>query len=175
MENQFVYCSSCSTRNFATDSKCGICGKTLLGAKTNQSKQSNNNNDFNPNIRHVRGFIVLIILCFGIYWNCFDDHKKGSNSETFNTETTDLKTIACILSQEFVKQELTSPQSADFPLCSENYVNELGGNEFGVSSYVDAVNQFNAPIRQRYVCRLQYISGEPERIANWRLIEVRFE
>lgn len=170
MENQFVNCSSCGTRNFATDRKCGICNKGLENATSVQTKKSNDNNNFNTSFKQIRGFIVLIIICFIIYLNCFDSHKKDLKIETSN-----LKTTACILSHEFVKKQLKSPQSADFPMCSENYVNELGSNEYGVSSYVDGVNEFNAPIRQKYVCRLQYITGEPDRIENWKLIEVRFE
>jgi hypothetical protein len=33
MDNQFIYCPKCSTRNFAEDEVCGVC-KTKLSSQT---------------------------------------------------------------------------------------------------------------------------------------------
>jgi len=174
MENVFVYCSKCGIKNFATDKKCGICGKSLVGAKSKQIENVESYQLPDTN-KQIRGFIVLCLLCFGVYWNCFRSTSTHKTENNVTAETSNIKISACIMSHEFVKDKLVSPQSADFPLCSENYVNELGGDEYGVNSYVDGVNEFNAPLRQQYVCRLKYISGDPDRIENWQLVEVRFE
>lgn len=163
MENRFVFCPDCGIKNFSTDKKCGICGKSLLNGSSQQISSISKS-------RQIRGFVVLVFLCFIVYYRCFDNNTKAKNGSG-----TDLKSEACVHSREFVRRELISPQSADFSMCYDKMVNELGANEFGVRGYVDAVNSFNAPIRQQFVCRLEYISGDPIDIKNWNLVEVRFE
>ena len=47
---------------------------------------------------------------------------------------------------------LIDPKPSDFPIKNSTYDTER--NLFRISSYVDTVNGFNAPVRQRYYCEI---------------------
>lgn len=52
--------------------------------------------------------------------------------------------------QEFVKQRLKSPVTADFPFGGHRDVEALGDNRYLVNSYVDSQNSFGAQVRTRF-------------------------
>lgn len=64
---------------------------------------------------------------------------------------------ACVMSQVFIKRQLKSPSTADFPACndSDTVVSREGGN-WKVISYVDAQNAFGAMLRADYSTLMTY-------------------
>ncbi|MCE0853883.1 hypothetical protein LU689_28660 [Pseudomonas asiatica] len=66
--------------------------------------------------------------------------------------------MAYVMSQEFVKQRLKSPASADFPYLNNRDVMSVANHDctFYVSSYVDAQNGFGAKIRTYYKATMKY-------------------
>lgn len=70
------------------------------------------------------------------------------------------KTMALIMSQDFVKRELKSPSTAKFPSIHRDgvRVNQTGDCKFRVSAYVDAQNGFGAVVRTRYVMDIERLS-----------------
>jgi len=64
------------------------------------------------------------------------------------------------MSQEFVKRQLRSPSTADFPLINASgvsvsrFTNDDGRCAFTVRGYVDAQNGFGATVRQNYTVML---------------------
>jgi len=69
-------------------------------------------------------------------------------------------TTAFVMSQEFVKRQLRSPSTADFPLINASgvsvsrFTNDDGRCAFTVRGYVDAQNGFGATVRQNYTVML---------------------
>jgi len=61
-------------------------------------------------------------------------------------------------SKHFVKQRLTNPNSAKFPLFSESGVNikYLKECHFRVQAYVDAENAFGGTVRTRYSINIEF-------------------
>ena len=58
---------------------------------------------------------------------------------------------------QFVEQQLKSPDSADFPGNGEHDVTTITeGEEWSVSSYVDAENSFGASLRTDWTCGISY-------------------
>jgi len=80
---------------------------------------------------------------------------------------------AFVISMDFVKQNLTSPKSADFPLLDYKYSNVID-NTIVIESYVDAKNAYGTEVRQNYSAKLKFKGGEWEDINNWTLIDLKF-
>lgn len=109
----------------------------------------------------IIGGIVLLA-----YWVLNSNDKK---------KTGDLKSEACIISQQFVERQLLSPKNADFGFCDDSKVVHLGNNRYQVKNYVDASNAFGASLRKTYLVIVRYNKGEWEDINNWTLETIAIE
>lgn len=83
------------------------------------------------------------------------------------------ETMAFIMSQEFVKRQLKSPSTAEFPRITANGVKSTWQGEcnFQVIAFVDAQNSFGAVLRSRYIALLEYYPSSDE----WRAKSVIIE
>ena len=66
--------------------------------------------------------------------------------------------------EEFVKDRLKSPSTADF---SDENREQLTDTVFVVTGSVDSENGFGAMIRNDFTCRVRYAGGD-----NWRLVRL---
>lgn len=79
------------------------------------------------------------------------------------------------MAQQFVKDNLKSPSTADFGGVFSDYqdpdqvVTVLGDGKFRVRAWVDAQNAFGATIRNRFVCVLEYVGND-----RWRRTHLEF-
>ncbi len=80
------------------------------------------------------------------------------------------KSMAYIMSQNFVKRQLKSPSTAQFPL-SASYATEIGECHYAIRSYVDAQNAFGGTIRNRYSVEMKYQSGDK----TWQATNLRID
>lgn len=86
----------------------------------------------------------------------------------------DFARIAFVISKTFVKQNLKSPTSAEFPF-SEYTFSNVKDNTVTIRSYVDAQNEFGAKIRNTYVIVLKLTGDESTDASNWRMLSFRLE
>jgi hypothetical protein len=100
---------------------------------------------------------------------------KGKTIESSGMTSKDFASKAFTISQDFVKRNLKSPKSADFPLLDYSWsdLDEMD-NIIIIKSYVDAQNAYGADIRQTYYTKLQFIGGDWSDINNWKLIDLQF-
>lgn len=108
----------------------------------------------------LKVIIVVGVSVFLLYWLFFSKDEKKYD---------DLKSEACIISQQFVKRQLVSPKSADFGFCDDSKIVYLGNNRYQVTNYVDAANAFGTSLRKTYFIILRYNEGEWADINNWSL------
>ncbi len=74
MDNQFVFCSKCGTRNFADDKKCGVCKNKLNSLPAQEIIQQT---DF----KNSPGtWIILIVIAFFFYYAFFHTSDKKDNA-----------------------------------------------------------------------------------------------
>lgn len=79
------------------------------------------------------------------------------------------------MAQQFVKENLKSPSTADFGGVFSDYqdpdkvVTALGGDKFRVRAWVDAQNAFGGTIRNHFVCELEYVGND-----RWRMTHLEF-
>lgn len=114
----------------------------------------------------VKTFFIIGGILLLAYWIFTANDKK---------KTGDLKSEACIISQEFVERQLLSPKSADFGFCDDSKIIHLGNNRYQVKNYVDASNAFGASLRKTYLVIIRYNKGEWEDINNWTLETIAIE
>jgi hypothetical protein len=76
--------------------------------------------------------------------------------------------MAYVMCQEFVKDQLKAPATADFPYMTNSDVSVVstGEGRYSVAGYVDAENSFGATLRTRYRCSVYWAGGD-----TWRLSE----
>ncbi|TYK60160.1 hypothetical protein [Pseudomonas synxantha] len=67
-------------------------------------------------------------------------------------------TMAFVMSQNFVKQRLKAPSTAEFPYITDRgvRVDIMPNCSFAVSAHVDAQNAFGAAIRNQYTVKMSY-------------------
>jgi len=101
--------------------------------------------------------VAAVILVGG--WSWFYSWKNSPQRE-IEAQARDCgnTTMAFVMSQNFVKQRLKSPASAEFPYVSDRGVDVFpdGVCGFQVSAYVDSHNGFGAMIRSRYQAKISY-------------------
>ncbi|PIR85230.1 hypothetical protein COU15_02415 [Candidatus Kaiserbacteria bacterium CG10_big_fil_rev_8_21_14_0_10_45_20] len=96
----------------------------------------------------------------------------GENTSQQQSGVSDSQTH--IMAQNYVKQVLKSPSTADFSMFDYRYV-DLGDGRHKVTSYVDAQNSFGAEVRSDYSVILSYNGGDWADIRNWTLRELIFD
>jgi hypothetical protein len=83
------------------------------------------------------------------------------------------KTMAFVMSQEFVKRNLKAPSTAEFPWYTDDQVAVSLRPDCGfrVIGWVDAQNGFGAQIRSRYLVDLKYL-GDAE---TWQMTDISIQ
>ncbi len=141
-----IKCKECKKNFPATMDKCVHCG-----AKA-------------PRWPAVVGKLFLLLIVGIIVLTIFsedpDDTKKSTSNSTSQTVGND-QAGAWASTKFFIKNELKSPKSADFPWYSDQTVQHLGNGLYRVRSYVDAQNSFGALIRTHFEVKIQkHASGK---------------
>jgi len=110
--------------------------------------------------------VVVIAIVIGIV-----SATGGGNS----ADSPD-KIEAWVMTQQFVKDQLKAPATADYGSVwggdyqdPDEVVTALGNDKFRISAWVDAENSFGANVRTYFVCELQYLGDD-----NWRCTKLDF-
>ena len=142
----------------------------------------------------VIGMIIVIFLCLVI--GLLLPNSKGE-TPVYSLESTstiviktveptsvaiptedlnvDNPTLATIMCEEFVLDQLTSPFSAEFSGFLDEwpkvmpYGGDTTGRDWHVVDYVDSQNEFGAMIRNFYTCQISYVGND-----QWKLLDLWF-
>ena len=191
MDNQFIYCPNCSTRNFADDKVCGVC-KTKLSSKTiNQGtkrvpvKQPNRNPKIiqhaintlaspqNPKLSTPKlsgcAWIIIISLAIVGYTTFFgDDSKKSSSSKEAVINSEWDGSVQPV--EDYIKNNLNDPDSYKSVSWSEvfklNDTKEIGFASYQVRHKYRAKNAFGAYVTEEKLFKLDY-QGNIVEVRDW--------
>ena len=119
-------------------------------------------------LRKPSNTITYCLIMIAVFALCICATSCGSSDSSSDNPD---KIEAYVMSQEFVKERLKAPATADFPWYDENFVKELGDNKFEVNAYVDAENSFGAKVRTNYSCVLKYVGDDKWRAESVKLHE----
>ena len=101
-----------------------------------------------------RKAIVVLAIIIGAAW-LYSEVNKSKDPNACGS-----KTMAFVISQEFVKKHLKAPATASFPWGTNSdgvSVVERGRCEYTVNAYVDAENSFGAKLRTQYRADVTYM------------------
>jgi hypothetical protein len=109
---------------------------------------------------------ALAMICiFGIIGSLIS--KPGGTKSTPTPD--DGRSSAFYACEEFSKNYLVSPKSADFPHYDEKYVTKTDTGEFLVKMYVDSKNKLGVDLRRELTCKIIHESN------NWRLEDMKID
>lgn len=116
----------------------------------------------------VGAIAVLMVWVWYANWN--SSPKRDEEQAATDCGNT---TMAFVMSQNFVKQRLKSPSTAEFPYVTDRGVKAVTapGCTFDVAAFVDAKNGFGASIRNRYTVKMLYDTGTKK----WRAEQLSIE
>lgn len=176
-------CPKCGLFNPISASRCD-CGynfenKNLEGA--NQNKFITENKERDDQIKKRFWKVLPLLIIFGIIYLFAGTGEKStpqtgrikSKKENSKPKKKDLSTMAVVHSRDFVKSELISPSTADFPFFDYKTWN-LGDDTYVVKSHVDSQNRLGATIRNYWHCKARYNGGENADTTNWTLLNMEF-
>ncbi len=94
MDNQFIYCPKCSTRNFADDVVCGVC-KTKLSSKTSNQAAKKLTSEQPTNWKALLTIIgAVLILYFAFQKNDGTNNNNHSSSSSSVENYNELNRVA---------------------------------------------------------------------------------
>ncbi len=121
--------------------------------------------------------IGIIIFIFFISW-LFTGNE--TNLESVSTESAEPEVAAAtdsqayIISQNYVKEVLKAPATADFPFADYSHIKN-DEDTHTVASYVDSENSFGANVRSNWTVTLTYNGGDWANQSNWTLDRLIFD
>ncbi len=98
-------------------------------------------------------FSLLTIVVFSFF-------ALGSGDSDSSVEPSPI--MAYNFAEDFVKQRLKSPSTAEFPgLFEKNkHIIDLGNGEYKINSWVDSQNGFGAMIRSKWSCKIKFVDDK---------------
>jgi len=99
--------------------------------------------------------IIIIVLIIGFLKDCGGDSSDSNKTKYYSSQD------AYIEAESFVKKNLKSPSTAEFPGWSiaEKHVKYLSSNKYSIESYVDSQNSFGATIRTNFSCTILFVGN----------------
>lgn len=122
---------------------CKHCGRDLQGNPITQPIPQKPKS--NTTVILLLAVIVSIFVCLGIGKSMNDNKPKVPDPKD-----------AYYYCEEYVKDVLKSPKSAEFPRYDPGYVKTDDNLTYTVISQVDADNSFGAKIRSNFACKVIY-------------------
>ncbi|MES2139237.1 MAG: hypothetical protein V4511_05985 [Bacteroidota bacterium] len=130
-----------------------------------------------PQKSNVRNFVIIFFLLFIVYKACDNSDSGGttnynSSDNVESKKPEEMQEEAYFTAQEFMRNHLKSPASAEFPLSDYKFAASNNTYHFIIRSYVDAQNSFGANLRTYYLVQMKWNSQNWLDINNWELIDL---
>ena len=124
----------------------------------------NNKNPFFP--AHVIAWCIIFFFVF-LMFKCSCSDSSSAQGQSMPDKPS--KQAAYVESQEYAKNMLVSPASAEFPYMVDDEIVQWDENTFVINSYVDSQNSFGAMLRSHYQCKVVYSSDGLVSIQNFKM------
>lgn len=149
---------------------CKYCGFIFDGQADdpveNPIKVSSGSNASGGKAGPIIILIGVLLVCLLIYW-VFSPGTNGNRRSTPTPRDPATPIGAVLMCEDFVKDRLKAPSTADFQNIYDAQSSEISTDVFVVVSHVDAENSFGAMIRTIFQCKVKYIGND-----RWELLEL---
>lgn len=152
-----INCPECGKQVSDTAPSCPHCGYQLKGEANMSHTQISKPKKKNSALTTI--LVVIAIILFIIY--VVSSMGGGSNSNKSSSPSHD-NILAYNYSKDFVKQNLKSPSTAEFPGTSEKikHTTYLGGDKYKIESWADSQNSFGAMVRTKFSCTITFVGDK---------------
>lgn len=103
--------------------------------------------------------LIVVFIAIIAVWAFSSSDKEPSKLDAY------------VISQQFVRQQLKAPSSAQFPVYNKDMVITNDNKRFKVKSHVEAKNSFGATVRNKYVCIVTHIEKDQWELNNLQLLD----
>jgi hypothetical protein len=132
----------------------------------------------------LRALFIVVIIIIIIYKGCFSEDKSSSQENRAVNSSGEEITLpddypspaeAYVNAQYYIREQLTNPSSADFPIMSGFHVEAVPQDtSYRISSYVDHQNLYGSTIRTKWYVRLHYHGGDKSDPQSYDVYNRRF-
>lgn len=143
-------CAECGQPVSTKASKCPNCGAPTTS----------------PVVVGIGCLVLLLILGGG----CLLSVRGCGSVDPDAWRTTDNSVEAYVMMQDFVRDRLKAPATAEFPWDGVSATTKVEDRKYRIRSYVDSQNSFGALIRTTYVGELEQVDR-----TKWKLISLELE
>lgn len=118
------------------------------------------------------GWIIIIFFVVMIWPESDDSESTRSESPKVSLQEQDNKSMAYVMCENWVKDRLKSPSTAEFPSVFSGKLDNVykDGTTYSVTSYVDSENSFGATLRTGFTCETTQTSED-----EWMLESLEFD
>lgn len=151
-----IKCKECGNQVSKKADACPNCGYNLKKAR--KGKQ--------------QGIGCLLWIIVGIVGFFFISEMDFGSGETTPWNERDNWAGAYVMTQDWVKNRLVSPSTADFPGAStkRDHTTRVEGQKYRIVSYVDSQNRMGGTIRTSFIAEVEQVEE-----GRWRLISLDLE
>ncbi|QNH60735.1 hypothetical protein [Hymenobacter sediminicola] len=110
--------------------------------------------------------VVVFALLLGVYTAKDPNAAQSDPTESDAASVGPEASMAVIIAQDKVKEQLKSPSTADFEMFNGE-ATDKGNGLFVVRDHVDSQNGFGATIRSEYSVELQFNGGDQADPSSW--------
>jgi hypothetical protein len=150
-----ISCPECSKEVSDKAKSCPHCGYELNSGSSKNTKMSKKSGKGTVILTVILfvGIFILILHTAGIFSK---DTSNSSSSSSSNVSKN--RSLAYHYAKDFVKKQLKSPSTAEFPGIFEKdgHIVELGNDSYKIVSWVDSQNGFGATIRSKFSCTITF-------------------
>ncbi|MGJ1410435.1 hypothetical protein ACR78Z_12225 [Sphingobacterium thalpophilum] len=150
-----------------------ILPESKLMSKLKKQNETAGKDALNGCAYFILAIIVVIILLFHYCGNSGDSNlTEKEKIEKKEEEIDDKKYLSLQAVEGYVKAQLKSPKTAEFPPINEfiKHVHVIDDKTFLITSYVDSQNVFGALIRTNFICEVEIENGY-SKLIDLRILE----
>jgi hypothetical protein len=116
-------------------------------------------------------YAAIFLVVIGLYAGatCLGQLLVTPDPPKISWRKRDSSPEAAIMMQNFVKDRLKAPASADFKPGYRDSVTRIDGQRYRVISWVDSQNSFGAKLRNHYIGEIEQIEKD-----HWNLVSLEF-
>ena len=170
-----IKCPECEREISDTVVSCPHCGYRIKEVEFVKSVPVQEKKDIG--CVNIFMIVLIVVVILGIIASMArdsssSDSESSSSESDYSSTSSSSNFVAYNYAERYVKQNLKSPSTAEFPDVFEKseHINPISDNKYQINSWVDSQNSFGAIIRTKFSCVIVF-DGDNVRCEDFKLYE----